>query len=103
MRILILGSTGMLGHKLYQVAQERFDAYATAHRDFGNSPASSIIVPTKLIQHVDANDTDSVRRALDAVRPDVVVNCIGIVKQREAAHNPIASIIINSLFPHQLA
>jgi dTDP-4-dehydrorhamnose reductase len=37
------------------------------------------------------------------VRPVVVVNCIGIVKQAEAAKNPLVSIEVNSLFPHRLA
>jgi len=46
---------------------------------------------------------DTVLRALDAVRPDLVVNCIGIVKQRPEAADPVASITVNSLFPHRLA
>ncbi|HEU4870167.1 MAG TPA: SDR family oxidoreductase, partial [Pyrinomonadaceae bacterium] len=37
------------------------------------------------------------------VAPDVVVNCIGIVKQDEAAKDRYQSIAVNSLFPHQLA
>ena len=41
--------------------------------------------------------------AFAAARPDVVVNCIGIVKQLDEAKNPIASIEVNSLFPHRLA
>src|SRR5262249_28711798 len=33
----------------------------------------------------------------------VVVNCIGIVKQRQAAEDPISSIAVNAFFPHKLA
>jgi dTDP-4-dehydrorhamnose reductase len=33
----------------------------------------------------------------------VVINCIGVVKQREAAKDPIACITVNALFPHRLA
>jgi dTDP-4-dehydrorhamnose reductase len=35
--------------------------------------------------------------------PDVVVNCVGIVKQRDEAKQALPSIHINALFPHQLA
>ena len=37
------------------------------------------------------------------VRPDAVINCVGVVKQLAAAKDPIASITINSLFPHVVA
>jgi dTDP-4-dehydrorhamnose reductase len=39
---------------------------------------------------------------LDQVRPDVVVNCIGLVKQAVEADDPLAAIPINSLLPHRL-
>ena len=42
-------------------------------------------------------------RTIERVEPQVVVNCVGIVKQLAAARDPIASITINSLFPHRLA
>src|SRR5262249_47411716 len=37
------------------------------------------------------------------VRPDVVVNCIGVIKQLPTAHDSIISLSINSLLPHHLA
>jgi dTDP-4-dehydrorhamnose reductase len=40
---------------------------------------------------------------MDKAKPDVVVNCIGIVKQRDEAKKIIPSIQVNALFPHQLA
>ena len=46
---------------------------------------------------------ETVQRAITSVRPDVVINCIGIVKQAAAAHDAITSISINSLLPHRLA
>jgi dTDP-4-dehydrorhamnose reductase len=38
-----------------------------------------------------------------AVRPQVVINCIGIVKQLPAAKDSLQSILVNALFPHRLA
>ena len=52
---------------------------------------------------VTADDPASIERALDETRPDVVVNCIGLVKQRPSAADPAALIRINSLLPHTVA
>jgi len=40
---------------------------------------------------------------LEGWAPEVIVNCVGIIKQRPEAHSAIPSILINSLFPHRLA
>jgi dTDP-4-dehydrorhamnose reductase len=45
---------------------------------------------------------DSVVGAFARVRPDAVVNCIGIIKQFKEAHEYLPSITINALFPHRL-
>jgi dTDP-4-dehydrorhamnose reductase len=103
MRCLILGGGGMLGHKLWQTASGRFEAYATVHAGLHRSCADGVLDPRRTIEHVAADRLDSVAGALDAARPDVVVNCIGIVKQRADAGDPITSITVNALFPHQLA
>jgi dTDP-4-dehydrorhamnose reductase len=103
MRLLILGGGGMLGHKLLQVASERFETYATVHASIEHSRAADVFDPSRTIEQVAADRLDSVAGALDVAHPDVVVNCIGIVKQREDAHDPIMSITVNALFPHQLA
>ncbi|MCJ7664005.1 MAG: sugar nucleotide-binding protein [Desulfobacterales bacterium] len=41
--------------------------------------------------------------ALRAIKPDVILNCIGITKRREEPQNPIPSIILNAMLPHKLA
>ena len=56
-----------------------------------------------MIGEVHAEDFESVERAINSVNADVVVNCIGVVKQDESAKNPIVSITVNSLFPHRVA
>ena len=93
----------MLGHKLWQIFAHRFDTYVTLHRDFNSYKQYKLFDKARSIDHVSAEGFDSVARAIDTVRPAVVVNCIGIVKQAEAAKDPLASIEINALFPHRLA
>lgn len=93
----------MLGHKLWQVFAHRFDTYLTLHRDFNSYKQYRLFDKARSIDHVSAEDFDSVARAIAEFKPDVAVNCIGIVKQAEAAKDPLVSIEVNSLFPHRLA
>jgi len=93
----------MLGHKLWQVFASRFDTYVTLHRGFNSYKQYRLFDKARSIDHVSAEDFDSVARAITEFKPDVVVNCIGIVKQAEAARDPLTSIEVNSLFPHRLA
>ena len=101
MKVLILGGQGMLGHKLLQTFQTRFDTYATFH----NASVRLPIMQDKMrmIVGVDARKIDTVINAFAQVRPDVVVNSIGIIKQLETARDPALSLEVNALFPHRLA
>jgi dTDP-4-dehydrorhamnose reductase len=104
MRILILGGSGMLGHKLWQQFAPRFDTYATFRpAQFSTYERFGIFDKARAIGGVSAEDFESVERAFESAQPEVVVNCIGIVKQDAAAKDPLASISVNALFPHRLA
>ncbi len=103
MRVLILGATGMLGHKLWQAYRERYEVWGTARTVVPAAASSGLFDPARMISGVEAADPATAARALDQAEPQVVVNCVGIVKQLAAARDPIASITVNSLFPHRLA
>ncbi len=103
MRLLVLGGFGMLGHRLVQDLGDLFTVAATAREndaDLAHRPP--LHGSTEVVGGVDATDIQTVAHALNTVGPDVVINCIGIVKQAEAATDPVASIEVNSLFPHRL-
>lgn len=102
MKVLILGGSGMLGHKLWQILSPRFDVYATFRRPIAEFEHLGMFDPDRMIGGVHAEDLDSVIAAVRAVRPDVIVNCIGIIKQSSAAKDPIPSITVNALFPHRV-
>ena len=103
MRILILGGKGMIGHAAWQVLSTGFDSYVSIRSPFNEVRKFNIFDKKKTICNVDANDFSSVKKAVEKVSPDVVLNCIGIIKQIKEAKNPIRSIEVNSLFPHKLA
>lgn len=102
-KVLILGATGMLGHKLVQTMPEPFEVWATIRGKFDSIEKFGIFERDRIIEGVDAGNFVTIQAAIDSVRPDVVVNCIGIVKQQALGKDPIACITINALLPHLLA
>ena len=102
-RVLVLGASGMLGHKLWQVLSTRMDAYSTLRTRGHPAARLGLLDPARTVVDVVADSLDTVEHSVASVQPQVVVNCIGIVKQVREARDPIQSISINSLFPHRLA
>lgn len=56
-----------------------------------------------IISGIDVENSDSLVRAFATARPDVVVNCVGLVKQLADANDPLQAFPINTLLPHRLA
>jgi len=102
-RFLILGATGMLGHKLMQRLTPGHEVWGTVRGPVEQAPGIAGIAAARLIGGVTAADLASIRLAVERVRPEALLNCIGIVKQIDAAKDPVLSIAINALLPHQLA
>jgi dTDP-4-dehydrorhamnose reductase len=103
LKIIILGATGMLGHKLMQALSDKFFITGTIRGEIPDLSDHPVFSDMKIIGNIRADDLRSVHNAIDITEPDVVINCIGIVKQLPAAQDPLQSISINALFPHQLA
>ncbi len=103
MRILILGGTGMLGHTAWQLFRKDFDVYVTVRGAFSEVERFSIFDKKRTICGACVEDFRSFEKIINAIKPDVVLNCIGIIKQIKEASDPIKSIMVNSLFPHKMA
>jgi len=104
-RVLILGATGALGHVMFTWLSGRdgLESFGTVR----DQEQAGRWFPQNLLNNclgnVDAFNFSSLLNALATVKPEVVVNCIGIVKQSHLAADPLMSISINSLLPHRLA
>ena len=104
MKVLVLGASGMLGSTLFCAMSEQmdFEVLGTVRaekmkRFFQASIASNLMVNTDLTNY------DDLVNMLHHTRPDVIVNCIGLTKQKFGAEDPLKAIPINTLLPHQLA
>lgn len=104
LKIMILGVSGMFGNAAYRLfaASTGFSVCGTARSvsDLRILPRSNA---AKIIGGVDIADFDLLARLFAEERPDVVINCIGVIKQLAAAKDPLVSIAINALLPHRLA
>jgi dTDP-4-dehydrorhamnose reductase len=103
MKALILGGSGMLGHKLWQEFASRFDTYVTFRDDFASYSRYGIFDASQSRCLLPVNQISSFEETIGDLRPDVVINCIGIVKQSEEARDAIISREVNSTFPHRIA
>ncbi len=68
--------------------------------------AKRLFVPeiaARLIFGVDVEQNDSLIKAFTRMRPAVVINCVGLVKQLADAEDPLQALPINALLPHRLA
>lgn len=103
-RVLILGGSGMLGNALFRLFSEGegFCTIASVR-----NPGSVARLPSALRSNIEvgvnSDDMDSLARILDKHRPNVVINCIGLVKQLSDVKDPLVALPINSIFPHRLA
>lgn len=102
-RVLVLGAGGMLGHKLCQCLSEH-EIVGTVKKDTGfYDKFPKIFRNVTLIGGVDVLDNEKLEKTIRNIAPDVIINCIGIVKQLKEANNAFLSVAINSYLPHRLA
>jgi dTDP-4-dehydrorhamnose reductase len=104
-KVLILGGTGMIGHVLFTKLSlnTSLDVYATARSPVGLEKWFPATVLKKIRVNVDANDFDTIIRALASIEPDIVINCIGLIKQLPLGDDPLSAITVNSQMPHRLS
>lgn len=104
MRALVLGVTGMLGHDVFRVlsASPELEVWGTLRNSAGLSYFSEKH-HEYILSGVDVLDHDALTTVLTRLRPDIVVNCVGLIKQLADANDPLVALPINALLPHRLA
>lgn len=104
-RILILGASGMLGNAALRVfAEDPACEVVGSVRSAGVIKTLQAKAPAaQFVAGIDVESLDSLTRLFAQVRPDVVINCIGVVKQLAEADDPLTAIPLNALLPHRLA
>jgi dTDP-4-dehydrorhamnose reductase len=92
----------MLGHKLVQSLRDEFDTWTTLRGSPRAYERYGIFDAAKTVPGVDVLNFETVIDAFARVRPEAVINGVGIIKQLPTAHDPVLSLTVNSLLSHRL-
>jgi dTDP-4-dehydrorhamnose reductase len=101
-RVLVLGAMGMLGHKLVQVLSAAHEVAATVREPRQGFAVPPSLASAQLFHEVSATRLETLERVMEVFAPHAVLNCVGVIKQLEAARDAETAIALNALFPHQV-
>lgn len=104
MRVVVLGAGGMLGHKIYQVlAREYSDTFAVFRKCPTHYSKLNLFKSSHMRGAFDARKVELLNEYLSPLKPDLVINCIGLTTRKLGEQHESDIIAINSLLPHKLS
>lgn len=103
MKVLILGGDGMLGHQLLLHFQNKWETKVTLRLPIEEYEKYGLFNRNNSIDQIDVRDFDKLATVIATEKPTVVINAVGIVKQRSDSKEVIPSVEINTLLPHKLS
>lgn len=103
MKVLIVGATGMLGYSLFTNLCDHpdYQVFGTV-RSISDKKIYFETYLDNIFTNIDINDLSALESVIEKVNPNVVINCVGLIKQYEISKQHIAAIEINALLPHRL-
>ena len=103
MKVIVIGATGMLGYSIFSNLSElsNLDVYGTVRTI--NGLENFFPSKDKLLPNIDVKDFKTLETAVLTVKPDVVINCIGLIKQHDVSKQHVEAIEVNALLPHKIA
>jgi len=97
-KVLILGSSGLIGSTLYKFLRKKNDLVV-----FGTARNINMGSDTSLIGNVDFLNIDNSFNFISEIAPSIVINCVGITKH-SMHYNKIGDVsFLNSMLPHFLS
>jgi dTDP-4-dehydrorhamnose reductase len=103
-KILILGASGMLGSTLHQMFSNdaKFEVWGSIRGIYECSFIESLS-GINVLSSCDLLQQGKLVSVMNKVNPQVVINCVGLIKQNPDSYDALQAAMINSLLPHQLA
>ncbi len=100
---MVIGGAGMLGHRVFKHFRKNHEAAVTLKSSLEHYHQFGLFNPDNAFENIDVRDFKQVRAAINAYRPEAVINCVGITNKGQVALDPILNIEVNSLFPQCLS
>ena len=103
-RVLVIGASGMLGSTIFRALsrEESLQTYGTV-RDVRAAKHFPAELYGGLIPNIHMEGESGLITAFSISKPDIVINCVGIIKQLPNANDHLESLAINATLPHRLA
>lgn len=93
----------MLGHRLAVELSAGHEVWITVRGSSAALPLLRRVERSRILEGVDAFHFDTVVGAVASAQPDLVINCIGLIKQHRLADDPLTTIELNARLPHRIA
>ena len=104
MSILVLGATGLIGNRLVRTLSEDFDVFGTTRQmKFSNPKFYQLLKKDNWLINTDPKKMFELEAKIKKLKPNVIVNCLGITKQKTGEFDIQECVTVNALFPHQLS
>ena len=104
MKVLVLGASGMLGNAVIRTLAEKdgLDVFGSVRSEAAKSffPQS---IAARLVSGCDVEKQDDLVKLFRQTKPDLVINCVGLIKQVAPVDHTMQAITINALLPHRIA
>ncbi len=94
----------MLGHAIFRFfsGSSDFETYGSVRMSRGE-----YVLPLqfqhRIVENVNVEKPNALIDLFDHVRPDVAINCVGVIKQSKMATDPLSMLSLNALLPHRIA
>ncbi|RHX90857.1 dTDP-4-dehydrorhamnose reductase family protein [Leptospira stimsonii] len=103
-RVLILGVSGMLGSAIFRILSKDTHLHVEGTcRQLEILKYFSNEERVRIHANVDVLNNDDLVALFSKSKPNIVINCVGIIKQHGSAKNPLEVLPINSLLPYRLS
>lgn len=96
MKILVLGASGMLGHRIWFELSKSYEIAGVIRNEL---PIGHNL---KKIFLDDVTNFEELRNILDEFKPDLLLNCVGLIKQAPTNNSSLQNIMLNSVLPLKL-
>ena len=91
----------MVGHKMYQILSREFEEVFITIRSLDNLEKIKLFEKNKIIQ-IDLINYHLLEKIIQKLKPNYIINCVGITIRRGINDNILNSILLNSVLPNFL-
>lgn len=103
MKVLVFGAGGMIGHKMFLfLKQQGHQVFGAIRQTRKVYEKFNLFEDQEVLDQVDVVQNEKVEQILNEIKPDVILNCVGITLRKPEIKDFEYSKKINSEFPHFL-